>query len=227
MTDKIRLFYTITQDSIILFSLICSIIFWKNIRHSYLKNFPFYTAFSIIVALTWYIKSVHFIGRTCQNVFVAFEFFTFYNFYLHVFRDNKIYKIILNILIVIFATAQIIIPIALYCNANKASATVALLNNVFTELIVIENILIAVPALIYYRSLFFPPFINNLSTNYIFLAMSGILFCFAISIPVFLFQRILLPQNKQLYMSVYMINSFGYITMHLFFIRAYLNIRNV
>ncbi len=227
MAEKVRLYYNITQHLIVLLSFIYSLFYWKQIKRSYLKLFPLYILISLIIGIPWYFKYIDFPSVLLENIFILFEFFIFYNFYLQLFKQQKIYKT-LYVLALIFLISFIVIPTIIYNNQTKFKDIFSLLDHdVFTECIVIGNVLIVIPALFYYKSLFYPPYIKNLSSNPVFLIMTGILFCFATSIPVFLFQRIIVLHNRVLYLYLYMINAFGYITMHLFIIRAYMNIKNV
>src|SRR4051794_7446478 len=133
MAEKVRLFYTLIQDIVTSISLIFSIVYWKDIRNSYLKLFPFYTAFALMVTITWYVKEINFIGRTLQNLFILFEFFIFYNFYFQIFHRKRFYKI-LFLFIAIFIIALVFIITFRYAIKYHLIRGLSLLNKSFSEI---------------------------------------------------------------------------------------------
>jgi hypothetical protein len=222
MGEKIQWIYNSLQNVIVFVSLLYAIINWRKIKQNgYLKLFPLYIAISLVISLFWFFKKIQFPGILIQNIFIPFEFFIFYNFFIKVLKNKQFY-IILITLSILFALSIIAVPTFLYTNQNLHKNIISFLKyNGLFESIVIENILIVIPILLYYMSLFNRPYIKNLSTDSIFLAMTGILFCFALPIPVYVLKSIITSYNRQLYLYLYIINSIAYIGMHLFFIKAF------
>ena len=98
MGETVFFSYSMLMDCTMFVSLFISIIYWKKIKNSkYLKFFPFYTAFSIMVDLETYLPEYHNIKALPENLFTIVEFFFFYNFFSKIFQDKKM-KIILNYL---------------------------------------------------------------------------------------------------------------------------------
>lgn len=224
MAEKVYFYYTIAQHSIMFFSLLLSITYWKKIMQSRLKLFPLYLFISLIIIIPWYIKKIPFPGIAVQNIFIIFEYYFFYTFYKKVLREKK-YFTLLILLNAIFTVSIIAIPVINFNAQHKFFNLIFWLNQTtFPELYVIECITIVIPVLFYYKLLFTPPFKKDLASDPIFLIMTGILFCFTISIPVFALQE-LIPQDKQLFIYLYIINSFSYIIMYLFFIKAFRQLR--
>jgi hypothetical protein len=225
MGEKVNLIYSTLTFCTILISLLFSIAYWKRIKKmKYIRLLPFYIAFSFIVDLPYYFHKYLHLNALPGNIFTIVEFLFFYHFYRNVMPEKKI-KSILGILVAVFITFLVIMVIFLQNKYPNETFFSIWKTHAFFEVIVIENILLVIPILLYYKSLFNPPFIRNLTNDPIFLIMTGVLFCFSISIPVFLFSRMLAHYDSEVYYYLYMINSIAYITMHIFFIKAYLNIK--
>jgi hypothetical protein len=221
MGEKIVWIRNIFQASIALMSLIYGIIYWKKIKYGYLKLFPLYIAVSLLITCTWFFKSLHYIGLLIQNFFILFEFFLFYNFFTKVLKGKKNY-ITLYSLSFLFVISAITIGALLFKNQNEYT-------NIFlyyrhyspAELVVVENVLIVIPVLLYYVSILNHPYIKQIIQDPIFLVMTGILFCFTISTPIFAFGRSIWLRDKHVFSYLYTINTLAYIIMHLFFIKAF------
>lgn len=226
MGEKIRWLYNVLQLLVVFISLIYGIIYWKKIKqHGYLKLFPIYIAVSMATTLAWFFEKIHFPGVLIQNITVPFEFLVFYNLFFKVLKDKKFYFILIA-LSVLYCLSIIIVATFLYSNQNKHMNIISFLSDYnLSELMLIESILVVIPILFYYISLFNRPYIKNLTANPIFLAMTGILFCMVLTIPILAFQKIILNHNRQLYLYLYMINSIAYIIMNLFFIKAFKSIK--
>jgi hypothetical protein len=226
MVEKIEWIRNIFQALIALISLVCGIIYWGKIKyHGYLKLFPIYIAVSLLISCTWYVKPLHYIGLLIQNFFILFEFFLLYNFFIKVLKGKKNY-IFLIALSFLFVLCTIIIGAFLYMNQSKYTNIFSYYShNIPVELVVIENILIVVPVLFYYASILNRPYIKQIIQDPIFLAMTGILFCFTISTPIFAFGRSIWLRDKHVFSYLYTINALAYIIMHLFFIKAFKSIR--
>ncbi|HUS01717.1 MAG TPA: hypothetical protein VMY77_08320 [Chitinophagaceae bacterium] len=225
MAARVELLYNTLQVLIVFTSLTYGIIYWGEIKqHVYLKLLPIYTAVSLSLSLLWFFKKINF-PVILQHFFIPFEFFIFYNFFIKVLKNKKNYYILIS-LSTLFYISLIIIAALLYSNQNKYLTVISFFNNKsLPELIVIENIFIGIPVLLYYISLFNHPYIQKISADPIFLVMTGILFCMVLSTPVFVFQNIIVNNNRQVYQYLYIINSIAYIVMHLFFIKAYKSIK--
>ena len=225
MVEKVQFLYTALHNLIIFISLLYGIIYWGKIKqHEYLKLFPVYIAASLLVSVPWFFKNFNFPGVLFQNIFVPFEFYIFYYFFIKILQ-SKTSHFILTSLTILFSLLMIIIPALLYLNQSKYTGIEFFNHTVFTEILVIANILIVIPILLYYRSLFNRPYIKNVTADPVFLVMTGILFCVAFTIPVYAFQKVILRHNISLYLYLYIINSIAYIVMHLFFIKAFKNIQ--
>lgn len=221
MAEKVHFYYTLVQHIILFFSLFLSIRYWNKIRQSSFKLIPIYLSISLIISIPWYFKSFQFPGIAFQNIFIVFEFFIFYNFYKRVLKEQKIYRLFV-FLNAIFIISIIMIIIINFSRQAKFTNIIIWLNQkTFTDLYVIEGITIVIPVLFYYKSIFSPPFVKDLKSDPVFLVMTGILFCFTISIPVFAFQELIFLQDKDVFIYLYIINSFSYIIMYLFFIKAF------
>jgi hypothetical protein len=225
MAEQVRWMYILLQVSILFISLVYGIIYWNQIKqHGYLKLFPLYTGISLSLSLLWFFKIIHFRGLLIQNIFILFEFLIFYNFFIKVLKNKKFYFILITLNVLFFLSIFLVVAF-LYNNQNKYMNIISFLRHLrSSELSVIENIFIVIPVLLYYISLFNRPYIKNLSGDPIFLVMTGILFCMVLSIPVFAFQNIIMDNNRQVYLYLYIINSISYIIMHLFFIKAFKSI---
>lgn len=226
MAEKVLMFYSALMDCTILVSLTFSIVYWSSLKKiKYLRFLPFYTGISFIVDTDYYFHNLGTLKELPENIFTIGEFILFYNFYSYVLvkRENKI---ILQILIVIFLIFFVIILAFLQNKYSTESFIAIYKNHIIVEQIVICNILLVIPTLIYYKSLFNPPYKKNLTNDPIFLIMTGILFCFSLSTPIFLFSRMLVHYNREIYYYLFMINSTAYLTMHVFFIKAYINIKS-
>lgn len=225
MAEKIRFVYNTLLNLVIFISFLYSIIFWGKIKQTgYLKLFPLYIAVSLSVSVSWFFKNTNFPGKLIQNIFLPFEFFIFYYFFIKVL-NSKVSYFILMTLCILFSLLMIIVPALLYFNQSKYTGIIFLNHDLFTELVVIENIFIVIPILLYYRSLFNRPYIKNITADPVFLVMTGILFCVTLTVPVFAFQKVISSHNKYLFMYLYIINSIAYTVMHLFFIKAFKSIQ--
>jgi hypothetical protein len=227
MAEKIQWLYTIIQNFVAFITLMTTIIYWKKIKQNdYFTLFPVYIFFTLLISCVWFFrKQIDFPGRLIQNIFLPFEFFTFYNFFLKVLKGRKNYFLLITLSILFFVSTIIVITY-LYSTQTRYPNIISFANSsIFPEIIVIENILIVIPVLAYYISLFNQPYIRSLSTDPVFLVMTGILFYGVISIPLFAFQNIMMNNYRALYMYLYVINSITYIIMYLFFIKAFKSIK--
>lgn len=223
MGEKIFIIYSALMDCTILISLIFSIVYWKSLKKfRYLSLFPIYTGLSLIVDLENYLPYYDNLKALPENIFTIVEFLFFYNFYKNVLLEKK-QKIILRYLFVGFILFSVIIGFFFHLKYPTESFLSIYKTHVIAEAIVIGNILLVIPTLLYYKSLFNPPFIRNLTNDPVFLIMTGVLFCFSISTPIFIFSRLLFHYNKDVYYYLFMINCTAYLTMHIFFIKAYIN----
>lgn len=221
---KITLINNIIPDSVIFTSFIFSLIYWKNIKqHRCLKLFPFYIIISFLADLTQYFGITKIVHSLPQNVFVLIEFLFFYNFFRCVLNQKK-RKNILVILFLLFVFSTIIILFLINIKYEK-NILYWLIRRPILEIFLIENILLVIPVLLYYKSLFNQPFIKNLPKDPVFLIMTGILFCFSISTPILVFIRSIHIYDKWAAFYLYMINPVGFIIMHTFFIKAFLNLK--
>jgi hypothetical protein len=222
MAKKIEWGYNILLDLVILISLIYAIINWIKIKdNGYLKLFPAYISVSLILSLFWFFKDIRSLGLLIQNFFILFEFFIFYNFFIKVLKQKK-FRIFLNVLTTIFLISTIIIVSVLYTNQDTYINLFSFFShNFLSELVVLENIFIVIPVLLYYITLFNRPYVKIIIGDPIFLVMTGILFCFTISTPVFAFMESIISRDKQIFIYLYMINDLAYIIMNLFFIKAF------
>ena len=226
MAEKIKWLYTIIQLLIVFISMVYGVLYWQKIKQNgYLKLFPFYIVVSMLLTLASLFKNINSLSLLVQNIFIPFEFFIFYNFFIKVLQNKKVYPILI-ILSVLFVLSVIIVPAYYYTNQNKYKNVILFLSHRgFSEIFVIENIFIVIPILLYYTSLFNRPYIKNLSADSIFFAMTGILFCFTISTPLFVFYKIIWSQSRQIYTFLFPINCLAYIIMHIFFIKAFKSIK--
>ena len=225
MSEKVYWVYTILVDCSILISFLFSIFYWKSIRKMmFLRLFPFYTGFSLITDCFNYFPKYR-SNHLPLNIFIVVEFLFFYQFYRNVLKEKKtknILTILAALFIVFFITTLIV-----FRYQNPILPFFSIFNTpLLPDVVVIENILLVIPILLYYKSLFNPPFIRkNLTNDPIFLIMTGVLFCFSISTPFFLFEKIIAVHDRDSYYYLFMINAIAYTIMHIFFIKAYLNIK--
>ena len=226
MAEKIQWVYNMLQLLIVFISLSYGIIYWQKIKqHGYFLLFPIYTAVSLSTTLLWFVKNIDFPGVLIENIFIAFELVIFYNFFIKVFKEKRVY-IILICLCALFFISLILGAVLLYSHQNEYMNIITFFNHFgFTELVVIEEIFVVIPILLYYISLFNRPYINNLSEDPIFLVMTGMLFCMVSSLPIFVFSKVIINYDRPLLIYLYIINSVAYIVMHLFFIKAYQSIK--
>lgn len=200
--------------------LVC-VIRWKKIKtYQCLKAFPMYFLLSFssaVISLYYKEETRHF----SINIFPLIEIIFFYNFFRYVLKR---FEIILIILFVLFLMITII-GLTLFQDKYSGSIYLLIKNRAMFEFFFIENIFLVIPVLFYYKSIFSVPYLKNLSKDPIFLIMTGIIFCFAISIPVMGFIRTIYHQNKLAAVYLYTINSIGYVIMHFFFIKAFINLK--
>jgi hypothetical protein len=221
MATTVEWLYYLLQTLIVLASLTIGLICWTKIKqHEYLKLFPLYSAVSLFTTLPWFFNQlVKFPGILIGNIFIAFEFYIFYNFFIKILK-GKFYFILTGLSLLFFLCAIIVIYF-LYNHQNTYTTINSLIyRRPLSELMFIANLFYIVPALLYYISLFNRPYIQNLTADPVFLATSGILFCFSISTPLFAFIKVI-DENKTIFSYLYIINSLAYIILHLFFIKAY------
>jgi hypothetical protein len=222
MAERIQWIYNIFLVLALFISMAYGINKWEKIKeYKYLKLFPFYLGVSFLLDLIWFFNPMNFPGIFIQNIFIIFELVIFYNLFIKVFKDNK-FNIVITILEISFFVLAIIIVLSTYSFQKSYSNLISFLKKtVLTELIVIENIFIVTPIILYYVTLFNRPYIKNLSSNPTFLAMTGILFGVALTIPVLIFKNAILAYSRELFIYLYVINSIAYIIMYLFFIKAF------
>ena len=189
-----------------------------------MKLFPFYIFFSLSIDIHDYFPQSKSFGAAPLNIFSIVEFFFFYNFYRMVF-EGKTLKSILIILCLGFIISTIIISFFLNKIYDSENFFSLIRTHLFVEILVLENIFLVIPVLFYYRSLFKPPYIQNLVNDPIFLVMTGIIFCFSISTPILVFARTIAKVDKQSYYYLNIISVLGFIIMHIFFIKAIINLK--
>lgn len=227
MVQKIQWISNLLQVLIVFISLLYAIIYWRKIkRNGYFTLLPIYIFISLVISGFWFFKQqINFPGKLIQNFFIPFEFFVFYNFFIKVLKGKK-YFFILITLSVLFFLSIIIIGAFLYSHQTTYVDIISFLSNYgFSELFVIENILIVIPVLLYYISLYNRPYIKHITQDPTFLVMTGILFCFTISTPIFAFGPLIWAKHKNIFTYLYIINSLAYILMHLSFIKAFKSIK--
>ena len=213
--------YSLIQNLIILLSLIFALVNLKKILgNRYLQLFPIYTLVSLIVDVTYYFDKPF--GNLEINLFVIFEFIIFYRFYWLVLADNKNRKI-LKILFFVYIIL-LLIMVFMYHDRYKLNLLKLLEKRTFFEMMAMDNILLVLPVILYYKSLFLLP-IKKLNNNSIFLVMTGILFGFSIMIPIDATFLLIKSYNKELFLYMYVLNALGYILIHLFIIKAYLSLK--
>ena len=214
--------YTTVLNVVILISLLFAIKNFKKIRLTNLGIFPLYTFISLLVDIISYIDKP--CGILLTNMFIIFEFVIFYNFYWKILNDSKSHKILTLIFISFIFLFIIMIPMYYYrfkyiFNDNLSFIEI-FIKHPFMELMAATDILIIIPVILYFRSLFLIP-INKLNADPIFLVMTGIIFGFCIMIPMDAMFLLVRSYAKNLFMYLYVINAFGYILFHLFLIKAY------
>ena len=225
MAEKIKLAYSLITDLTIFISLVVSLIYWNRIKKNRLiVFFPIYILFSLLIDVHDYFPLAHSLGAAPLNIFSIIEFFFFYNFFKMVIQ-NVFAQILLNSLSLAF-TICVTIIFFYFTNIYQTEGFLELIKtHLFVEILVLENIFLVIPVLLYYKSLFRPPYINNLVNDPIFLIMTGIIFCFSITTPILVFSRMIANINKEAYYYLYIINAVGFIIMHIFFIKAFINIK--
>jgi len=225
VAEKIKLIYSLFTDIVIFASFIVSIINWNKIRENKLMIlFPFYILFSLLIDIHDYFPPSKSFGAAPLNIFSVVEFFFFYNFYRMVFLAKSL-KLILAILCLGFIISSILILFFLNKIYESENFFSLIRTHLFVEILVLENIFLVIPVLFYYRSLFNPPYIQNLVNDPIFLIMTGIIFCFSISTPILVFARTIANLDKQSYYYLNIISVIGFIIMHIFFIKAFINLK--
>ncbi len=217
----IKFYYSsiLIEELIILISLLISIIFWKRIKYyDYLKWLPLYISISFLTDKFLLIPHFKYIP-IIQNFFTVSEFSIFYFFFWKILNE-KIFHKILTILIIVFFAFIIFEYVIRFSSTYYVNEISSPFFKIFlTTSQEFENIFLIIPPLIYYKSLFQKPSIQMLISDPTFLVMTGILFCFFISMPyTFISQNMSLKSNRLPYLSI--INSISYITMHIFFIIA-------
>jgi hypothetical protein len=225
VAEKIKLAYSLITDLTIFISFVVSLIYWHSIKKNRLiVFFPIYILFSLLIDVHDYFPITHSLGAAPLNIFSIIEFFFFYNFFKMVIQ-NASAQMLLNSLLLAFTICVTIIFIY-FNNIYQNEGFLELIKtHLFVEILVLENIFLVIPVLVYYKLLFRPPYINNLVNNPIFLIMTGIIFCFSITTPILVFSRMIANINKQAYYYLYIINAVGFIIMHIFFIKAFINMK--
>lgn len=213
--------YSMIENLIILISFIFSLFQMKKIRaNNYLKLFPIYTFISVIVDLLWYLQRS--LGIFSVNLFILFEFIIFYSFYWKVLNTNNDHKILRTLIgsycILLF------IMIWMYHEKYHVPWPSLFIKRVFVEIIAMSNIILVLPTIMYYKSLFALP-VKNLKKEPEFLIMSGILFGFVLAIPIDTMYLFISSYDKNLFSELYVLNALGYIIMHLFIIKSYLTLK--
>jgi hypothetical protein len=159
MGEKVFLSYSMLMDFTMIISLTTSIICWKNFKnYKYLRFFPFYTAFSIMVDLESYLPEYYNLKALPENIFTIVEFFFFYNFFNKIFYEKKLKNILsyLKISFIIF----LIIMLFFLQNKYPTESLFYLFNSrVILENIVIGNILLVIQS----------SFITNLYSTHLIL----------------------------------------------------------
>ena len=213
--------YSMIENIIIFVSFIFSIFYIKKIRNNKtLKDFPIYTLISIIVDLIWYFKRS--VGILSVNLFIIFEFIVFYRFYWKVLNTSKDHSILIKLIslyIVLFS-----IMTWLYYKKYHLLGISLFSRHIFIETIAMSNIMLVIPPILYYKSLFSVS-IKNFSKEPQFLIMSGILFGFILTIPIDTMYLLIRHHDKNLFSQLYVLNALGYIIMHLLIIKSYLALK--
>ncbi len=226
MGEKINFYYTVLEITVIFISLLYSVYYRNFIKNTIFKFLPIYTAVSLTISLIWLWKSLIFFGPLISNLFIPFEFFIFYNLYFKIFEDTSLRKKLIKI-VYLFSISILLVLFITFIEQNEIPNFLNFITTtILPEIVVIQNICIVLPALYYYKLLFNPPYSRNLINNPLFLVMTGTLFCFAIAIPVYAFQKLILPTNREFYLILYVVNALSYMIMHLFFIKAYIQLKN-
>jgi hypothetical protein len=148
-------------------------------------------------------------------VFIQIEFYTFCRFLYYQFEDKPLARIINNIsnvIIIIFATASVIVILA----------STAILSNFISYLSVISSLLILTPSFYYFYVLFTDPPIKNLLTEPSFWITTGIAFLHSLNIPIFLINGYLELHLGAFWINIYIINYVAYCFMFILFIIAIL-----
>ena len=221
MVRTVVFIYDIVQNFVMLASFIVSLFKIKKIlANKYLRLFPFYTLVSLVVDSTFYFNKPF--GTLEVNLFVVFEFVIFYIFYWNVLDDRKNHRILIGLIVIYLVLCQVII--LLYFKTYNLSLKKLLEKRTFVEFMAMDNIFLVIPIIFYFKSLFSLP-MKKLSHDSIFLVMSGILFGFSLMIPTDAIY-ILIKQDKiSIFFYSYILNSLGYIFMHLLIIKAYLSLK--
>lgn len=151
--------------------------------------------------------------------FMLLEFTLFYLFFKSVIIGKKI-KILLRIFLFSYYTLSAVTLCYIFIHrkyhiGNVGSATALL------GLMLFEAILLIIPTLFYYKSLFENNTRKILTRDPTFLIMTGILFCFSIPIPIYTLGSLILKMNPQFFPYLYLFNAVGYIFLHSFFIKTY------
>ena len=221
MAKTLVLIYGIVTDLVILSSFIFSVRYFKELKkYRYLKLFPIYTAISFLVDLVGYFNKSF--GTMATNLFVPFEFVMFYIFFGRVLDDKRNLKTlcILGSLYVVFFLIMLIIQY----DKDHLSLLKLFEKRVYLDFVLVSYILIVLPIILYYKSLFSSVSLN-LNKDPVFLIMTGIMFGFSLIIPINTFHLVVRHNSIETYLYFYILNAFGYIFMHLFFIKAYTIIR--
>lgn len=225
MAEKIKLAYSLLTDLTIFISFVVSLIYWNRIKKNrIIVFFPIYILVSLLIDIHDYFPIAQSFGAAPLNIFSIIEFFFFYNFFRMVIK-NVSAQILLNSLSLTFTICVTIIFIYFNKIYQNEGFLELIKTHLFVEILVIENIFLVIPVLLYYKTLFDPPYINNLVNEPIFLIMTGIIFCFSITTPILVFSRMIANINKETYYYLYIINAIGFIIMHIFFIKAFINIK--
>ena len=221
MVNSIVFIYSRALDLVILYSLIISLIYFQKIKkNTLIKFFPLYIVICLAVDLVG-IFYKH-IGIACVNLFVPFEFIFFYHFYCKILDGKEN----LRILIFLIGVYIIFFPLLLvsHLRSNHTSFIQMIAEHTYTDLQFFSDILIILPVILYYRKLFLlPP--KKLNQDPVFLIMTGIMFCFSFIIPLQAIFILVKPFNKETFLILYILNTFGYIFLNSAIIRAYLILR--
>ena len=145
-------------------------------------------------------------GQFQINTFTAFEFFLF-TYYLNAIIKSK--------------TAQLysLIAIGVFTAVLIYTMRYLGLHELFTHIIVIENILLSIFCGLFYLKLFAEMVMINPAKKADFWIVTGMLFYFTITTPYYFFFRNLSINSQQF---LYVINAIGNICMHLLIIRGFL-----
>jgi hypothetical protein len=188
----------------------CLIIYLTNKSEKILIIFCLYPVLSIIADNITLYQLVQNTYNKAASLFTIFEFFLFLLLINKYSKSKKvqIYSIITGILYAALASYAI--------STNS-------LSQAFEVFVLFENMFL-LPACCYYLfKLFKTPDITEIHKKFSFWIVLGIAFYIFFTTPYFIFQHALPKEYAERF---FVINTIGYIVMHLLFIKGYLCLKN-